>query len=188
VGLDRLVAEPAALVVLVTSSLSPNEQSAVSQRTVDRGMGYEHWFFLAQPAPFPETMVEAAPIAYLHAKPGGWGTGLGAFAPAALAEYERGVQDPATVHAMCEDYRAAANIDLEHDRADEAARIRSPLLVLRGEHGPMHRRFDVAATWRERHARSAEVEARLVPAGHFLVEEAPDVTLAALRPFLAAST
>ena len=151
-------------------------------------MAYEHWFFLAQPAPFPETMIGAAPIAYLHAKLGGWGTGLGAFAPAALAEYERGIQDPATVHAMCEDYRAAATIDLDHDRADPAARIACPLLVLWGEHGLMHRRFDVAATWRERHARPAEVEARLVPAGHFLVEEAPDATLAALQPFLAAST
>jgi haloacetate dehalogenase len=93
-------------------------------------MGYEHWFFLAQPAPFPETMIGAAPIAYLHAKLGGWGTGLDAFAPEALAEYERGIQDPVTVHAMCENYRAAATIDLDHDRADEHDRIRCPLLVL----------------------------------------------------------
>jgi haloacetate dehalogenase len=150
-------------------------------------MAYEHWFFLAQPAPFPETMIEAAPIAYLHAKLGGWGTGLGAFAPAALAEYERCMQDPATIHAMCEDYRAAATIDLEHDRGDEHARIRCPLLVLWGEHGVMHRHFDVLATWRELHAEPASVQGRAIAAGHFLVEEAPAASLAALAPFLAGS-
>jgi len=147
-------------------------------------MGYEHWFFLAQPAPFPETMIGAAPMAYLHAKLGGWGTGLAAFAPEALAEYERGIQDPATVHAMCEDYRAAATIDLEHDRADEHARIRCPLLVLWGEHGLMHRQFDVLETWRAKHAEPASVAGEALPAGHFLVEEAPAATLAALAPFL----
>ena len=148
-------------------------------------MGYEHWFFLAQPAPFPETMIEAAPIAYLHAKLGAWGTGLDAFAPEALAEYERAVQDPARVHAMCEDYRAAATIDLDHDRADDRARIRCPLLVLWGERGLMHRRFDVPATWRAEHAEPARVRGDALPAGHFLVEETPDAVLAALDDFLA---
>jgi len=148
-------------------------------------MAYEHWFFLAQPAPFPETLIDAAPIAYLRAKLGGWGTGLGAFAPAALAEYERAVQDPATVHAMCEDYRAAATVDLDHDRADRHARIRCPLLVLWGANGLMHRHFDVAQTWRDQHACPATVEAYALPAGHFLVEEAPEATLRALAGFLA---
>ncbi len=150
-------------------------------------MAYEHWFFLAQRAPFPETMIGAAPIAYLHAKLGGWGTGLAAFAPEALAEYERCIQDPATVHAMCEDYRAAATVDLAHDRADEDARLRCPLLVLWGEKGVMHRHFDVARTWRDKHAEPAGVIARAIVAGHFLVEEAPAATLAALEPFLTAS-
>jgi len=151
-------------------------------------MAYEHWFFLAQPAPFPETMIEAAPIAYLHAKLGGWGTGLAAFAPAALAEYERGIEDPATVHAMCEDYRAAATLDLEHDRADDEARIRCPLLVLWGANGLMHRHFDVLETWRAKHAEPAGVRGEALPAGHFLVEEQPAATLAALEPFLADPT
>jgi haloacetate dehalogenase len=148
-------------------------------------LAYEHWFFLAQPAPFPETMIEAAPVAYLRAKLGAWGTGLAAFAPAALAEYERCIQDPATVHAMCEDYRAAATVDLDDDRADAHARIRCPLLVLWGEAGVMHRRFDVLATWRAKHARPASVEGRALPAGHFLVEEAPDAVLTALDAFFA---
>lgn len=147
-------------------------------------MAYEHWFFLAQPAPLPETMIGAAPIAYLHAKIGGWGTGLDAFAPEALAEYERCIQDPASVHAMCEDYRAAATIDLAHDRADEAARIGCPLLVLWGDKGLMHRHFDVPATWRAKHAQPETVRGQALPAGHFLVEEAPAATLAALEPFL----
>ena len=153
---------------------------------MDLALGYEHWFSLAQPAPFPETLIDAAPIAYLHAKLGGWGSALSIYPPAVLAEYERCIQDPATVHAMCEDYRAAATLDLEHDRADAAARIACPLLVLWGERGLMHRHFDVPATWRAKHARPDQVRAHLVPGGHFLAEEAPDVVGPALEAFLAA--
>ncbi|MFP4125106.1 MAG: alpha/beta fold hydrolase [Alphaproteobacteria bacterium] len=147
-------------------------------------MAYEHWFFLAQPAPFPEAMIEAAPIAYLHAKLGGWGTGLAAFAPVALAEYERGIQDPATVHAMCEDYRAAATLDLAHDRADADRRIACPLLVLWGENGVLHRHFDVLATWRDKHAAPDTVQGQALPAGHFLAEEVPDAVLETACAFL----
>jgi len=175
-ALDRL----ALLDIVATRTLFEATDMALA-------LAYEHWFFLAQPAPLPETMINAAPIAYLHAKLGGWGTGLAAFAPEALAEYERCIQDPATVHAMCEDYRAAATIDLDHDRADEAAGIACPLLVLWGANGLMHRYFDVLATWRELHAEPASVQGRAIAAGHFLVEEAPAASLAALAPFLSGS-
>ncbi|MGH8801675.1 MAG: alpha/beta fold hydrolase, partial [Casimicrobiaceae bacterium] len=91
---------------------------------------YYHWFFLIQPFDLPERLIGADPVYYLHRKLGGWGTGLAHFVPRALADYERCFRDPATIHATCEDYRAAASIDLEHDTASEAQKIACPLLVL----------------------------------------------------------
>src|SRR2546430_2430756 len=79
---------------------------------------YYHWFFLIQPFDLPERLIGADPVYYLHRKLGGWGTGMAHFDPRALAEYERCFSDPATIHATCEDYRAAATIDLEHDAAE----------------------------------------------------------------------
>ncbi len=100
-----------------------------------------------------------------------------------MAEYERCFADPATIHATCEDYRAAATIDLEHDEADQDARIACPLLVLWGEKGLMQRNFDVLATWREK--ASGTVEGRALPCGHFLPEEQPEATAAELERFFA---
>ena len=146
---------------------------------------YYHWFFLIQPFDLPERMIGADPVAYLRTKIGGWGSGGTAFFdPRALAEYERCFSDPATIHATCEDYRAAASIDLEHDAADRAAgrRVRCPLLALWGERGVVHRLFDPLAEWR---AVADDVRGRPLPCGHYLAEEAPDATLAELEAFLA---
>ncbi|HMR32599.1 MAG TPA: alpha/beta hydrolase [Geminicoccaceae bacterium] len=146
--------------------------------------GYYHWFFLSQPAPLPERLIGGDPLFYLHRKLGAWGAaGLSSYAPGALAEYERCFGDPATIHATCEDYRAAATIDLEHDTADQDARIACPLLVLWGEKGLMQRNFDVLATWREK--AGASVEGRALPCGHFLPEEQPEATTAELARFFA---
>src|SRR5205085_11172666 len=85
---------------------------------------YYHWFFLIQPAPLPERLIGADPSFYLRAKLGGWGTQrLAIFDPGALAEYERCFALPGAIHAMCEDYRASAGIDLDHDRADAAQKL-----------------------------------------------------------------
>lgn len=146
---------------------------------------YYHWFFLIQPFDLPERMIGADPVAYLRTKIGGWGSGGTAFFdPRALAEYERCFSDPATIHATCEDYRAAASIDLEHDAADRAAgrRVRCPLLALWGERGVVHRLFDPLAEWR---AVADDVRGCPLPCGHYLAEEAPDATLAELEAFLA---
>jgi len=146
---------------------------------------YYHWFFLIQPFDLPERMIGADPVAYLRTKIGGWGSGGTAFFdPRALAEYERCFSDPATIHATCEDYRAAASIDLEHDAADRAAgrRVRCPLFALWGERGVVHRLFDPLAEWR---AVADDVRGRPLPCGHYLAEEAPDATLAELEAFLA---
>jgi haloacetate dehalogenase len=143
---------------------------------------YYHWFFLIQPYDLPERMIGADPIYYLHRKLGGWGTGLAHFDPRALAEYERCFRDPATIHATCEDYRAAASIDLAHDAASESRKVGCPLLVLWGERGIVHRLFAPLADWR---AVADDVRGRALPAGHYLAEEVPDETLHELEAFFA---
>jgi haloacetate dehalogenase len=146
--------------------------------------GYYHWFFLIQPGDLPERLIGADPLFYLHWMLGRWGTGSGAFAPEALAEYERCFRDPAVIHASCEDYRAAASIDLAHDEADLERRIRCPLLALWGERGLMERHFDVLATWREK--ATAPVSGRALDCGHFLAEERPQETARELLAFFGA--
>lgn len=151
---------------------------------VDRAMAtaYYHWFFFLQPEPVPENLIAGDPVGYLHALLAGWGSGLDAVEPSALAEYERCFADPATRHAMLEDYRAAASIDLEHDRADLDRPVTVPLLALWGTRGVVGRRpVDPATVWRER---ATDVRAATVDAGHFLVEERPADTAAILRDFL----
>ncbi|GAA0584040.1 alpha/beta hydrolase [Caenispirillum bisanense] len=148
--------------------------------TMNRGIGlaYYHWLFLAQPAPLPERLIGGDPDFYLEWKLGAWGTGLAAYDPAALAEYRRAFRDPACIHATCEDYRAAATIDLAHDEADAERRIRCPLVVLWGTNGLMESNYDVLATWR---AKADDVRGRALPGGHFLPEERPQETVDALR-------
>jgi haloacetate dehalogenase len=145
--------------------------------------GYYHWFFLIQGGGLPETMIGHDPDWYLCAKLRQWGGDPSAFTPEALAEYSRCFRDPACIHASCEDYRAAASIDLVHDEADMATKIACPLLALWGEKGLMHRHYDVLATWRKR---ASDVRGRLLPCGHFLPEERPEETLAELLGFFGA--
>jgi haloacetate dehalogenase len=147
---------------------------------------YWHWFFLIQPAPLPEALIDAAPDVYLDRLMGSRHAGLAAFAPDALAEYRRCMHDPATVHAMCEDYRAAASIDLEHDRADREAgrRLSCPLLALWAAHGIVQQCFDPLAEWRRV---ADDVRGRPLDCGHYIPEEAPDALLAELDTFLRTS-
>jgi haloacetate dehalogenase len=151
----------------------------------DLATAYYHWFFFIQPAPLPERLIDGDPIGYLHALLGAWGSGLSVFAPEALAEYERCFADADARHAMLEDYRAGASIDLEHDRADVDRKVEVPTLVVWGENGVVGRRpenpLDV---WRER---ASDVRGTAVDAGHFLVEERPAETLDLLAGFLAAA-
>jgi len=141
---------------------------------------YYHWFFLIQPFDLPERLIGADPVYYLRKKLAGWSSGLQHFDPRALAEYERCFSDPATIHATCEDYRAAAGIDLEHDAADAAARVESPLLALWGTKGVVNRLFDPIADWK---SVARDVRGRALQSGHFLAEEAPAETLAELLAF-----
>lgn len=144
---------------------------------------YFHWFFLIQPAPFPERLIGADPEAYIDRTMGGRHGGLAVFAPEALAEYRRCLAQPGAVHGLCEDYRAAAGIDLEHDRADRAAGrlIECPLRVLWGRHGIIERCFDALAEWR---AVARGVDGEALDCGHYLPEEAPDEVLRHMLAFM----
>jgi haloacetate dehalogenase len=141
---------------------------------------YWHWFFLIQPAPLPERLIEADPIAYLRDGMGRRGGGF--FAPEAWAEYERCIAKPATAAAICADYRASAGIDLDHDRADRDAgrRVSQPLGVLWGANGVVGRCFEPLKLWR---AAADDVSGRAVDSGHYIAEEAPDVVLAEAQAF-----
>jgi haloacetate dehalogenase len=147
---------------------------------------YFHWFFHIQPEPLPERLIGADPRFYLRALMGGRHAGLAPFAPEAMDEYLRAIDDPATVRAICEDYRASATIDLDHDRADRDAdrRVACPLLVLWGRHGTIERCFEPLAEWRRV---AGDVGGQALDCGHYVAEEAPADLLAAALPFLRAA-
>jgi haloacetate dehalogenase len=141
---------------------------------------YFHWFMFIQPAPLPEMMIEPASSTLLHAFLGMLG-GSGFYAPEALAEYERCFSDPATIHGMCEDYRAAAGIDLAHDAEDSARMVSCPLLVVWGSRGVVGQLYDPITVWSNY---ASDVAGHAIDAGHFLAEEKPDEVLQALHDFL----
>ncbi len=149
-------------------------------RRTDMGfaMGYWHWFFMAQPAPLPERLIAADPDAFYLRR------GANLFAPAALAEYRRCFRDPATIHALCEDYRAGATIDVALDAADRRAgrRITCPVLMLWGGCGPLQKWYDPLAVWADW---ANDMRGQALDCGHYLAEEAPDDTYAALYAFFA---
>ena len=173
--LDHPQAVAAAAVVDIVPTLHLLE-------TTDRAFAgaYYHWFFLSQPAPLPERLIGAAATDFLTMTLDRWSGPGFKFPPQALGAYVAAF-DAAAIHASCEDYRAAATIDLDHDAADRERRIDCPLLVLWGERGAMHRLYDVPETWRDR---AREVTARSLPCGHFVAEEAPEETVASLLAFL----
>ena len=146
---------------------------------------YWHWFYLIRPAPMPERMIGADPDAFLKEKLGGLTGTLEAFDERALAEYLDCFRDPTAVHASCEDYRAAAAIDLAHDDADGGRKVACPLLVLWGLKGVIERCFDPLALWRQR---AEQVEGCPLPCSHYLAEELPEETAQALSDFFAVET
>jgi haloacetate dehalogenase len=145
-------------------------------------LAYWHWFFLVQPPPLPEALIASDPVRYLRSVMGSRHAGLAAFAPEALADYERCIAIPGTAESICADYRASAGIDLVLDREDVAAarKLVQPLRVLWGEHGAVGRNFDVLALWR---ARAGTVEGRALPCGHYIAEEAPEALMAEALQF-----
>jgi haloacetate dehalogenase len=146
-------------------------------------LGYYHWFWLAQPHPYPEVLINAAPEVWFthHTARGARPQDL--FHPDALTDYLAAVRNPDTVRGICEDYRAAASIDLEHDRASRAAgeKIQCPLMVLWGVKGKIARWYDAMAIWRQ--YCSGELTGGPVDSGHYLAEEAPGEVTLHLRTF-----
>ena len=138
--------------------------------TIDFVQAYFHWFNYLRPAPGPENDLKAQ-----------YDVQKARATSEIQREYLRTSSDPASIHAMCEDYRAGASIDLKHDEADLHKKIAAPLLTLWGEKGPMGRLYDVLAIWRERGTR---VGGKALPGGHNLQEDVPDQVLAEIRGFL----
>jgi haloacetate dehalogenase len=159
---------------------------------MDFARAYYHWFHLIQPAPLPEFMIAGNAKAYLHAKLGGWGSqGMAYIEPEALAEYERCFCNPAlnaeglpaAIHSACEDYRASAGIDLQHDRDSRtrADQIACDTLVLWGERGVVNRMFKPVDLWQAQCA--GQVRGQVMPAGHFIPEELPEAASQQLVQF-----
>jgi haloacetate dehalogenase len=178
----RLAADhPKAVQRLMLLDVAPT--LAMYQNTSEAfARAYWHWFFLIQPAPLPEALIDSDPARYVRSVMGGRHAGLAPFTPEALAEYERCASIAGTGTSICEDYRASAGIDLDHDRADVAAgrRLMQPMRVLWGEHGAVGRCFDVLALWRER---ALQVSGEALPCGHYLAEELPEQVAAQALTF-----
>lgn len=141
---------------------------------------YYHWFFLIQPAPLPERLIAAEPEFYLRTKSGAWSGNACAFTDDAFADYLRCFRQPQTIHAMCEDYRAAATIDLQHDAADADAKLTMPLLALWGANGFVGDAYDVIKEWQDV---AEDARGHAIPGGHYCAEESPEETVDALLDF-----
>ena len=175
----RLAVEhPQAVTKAVVIDIVPSPYSRVTREMATE---YFHWFFLIQPAPFPETLIGNSAEFYLRSRFLRQNTASGVFTPEAVAEYLRCFKDPATIHATCEDYRAGATIDMDHAAQDGTKKVMCPLLVLWGERGTVGRLEPVMDIWREK---AVNVSGKSLPAGHFLPEEMPEETLAEILAFL----
>ena len=133
---------------------------------------YWHWFFLIQPAPFPEAMIQADPKTYWLRKCGTGEAGLAVFSEEAMEEYLTAFANAESISASCEDYRAAATIDIDHDNQDGDRKLDCPIRVLWGQNGAIEAHFDCLALWRQR---AKFVEGEALPGGHYLAEELPEL-------------
>lgn len=180
----RLAADhPDAVRRLVLMDVAPT-LAMYEQVSSEFARAYWHWFFLIQPAPLPERLIRADPAAYVRDVIGRRSAGLAPFDARALAEYERCLAQEGTAQGICEDYRAAAGVDLIHDAADreDGRLLKMPVLVLWGGEGVIARCFDPLKEWRRV---AIDVDGRALPCGHYIAEEAPDSLLAEVMTFFA---
>ncbi len=172
---------PEAVSSLTVMDIVPTHH-LLSDLSRDVAAAYYHWFFLAQPHPFPETMIAHDPDAYFESCLLGWGAAqLDDFDPDALAAYRAAWRDKDTIRGMCADYRAALQTDYDLDAGDLDKRVTAPALVLYGADGAMARAYDVPQTWT---ARLTDMQAGAVAGGHFFIDQSPKETTEALLYFL----
>ncbi len=176
--LDAPAAVRKAILLDIAPTLSMYEQTNRAFATA-----YFHWFFLIQPAPFPEKLINSDPDAYIDAVMGNRSAGMAPFTPEAQEAYRSALRSEGAVQAMCEDYRASATIDLDHDRWDrqQGRRITSPLRVLWGRQGIVGRLFDPLREWSQV---AEQVSGRALDCGHYIPEEAPDALLEEIYAYL----
>jgi len=173
---------PKAVKRLVLLDIAPT--LAMYEKTSNQfARSYWHWFFLIQPAPLPERLIEADPAAYVRDVLGRRSAGLAPFDPRALAEYVRCLELPGTAHGLCEDYRASATIDLVHDQwdIDKKNFLQQALLVLWGEQGVVNQCFEPLKEWSKL---AVNVKGHALPCGHYIPEEAPELLLNQVQSFL----
>jgi haloacetate dehalogenase len=173
---------PKAVKRLVLLDIAPT--LAMYEKTSNQfARSYWHWFFLIQPAPLPERLIEADPAAYVRDVLGRRSAGLAPFDPRALAEYVRCLELPGTAHGLCEDYRASASIDLVHDQLDIDKKnfLQQALLVLWGEQGVVNQCFEPLKEWSQL---AVNVKGHALPCGHYIPEEAPELLLNQVQSFL----
>jgi haloacetate dehalogenase len=172
---------PERVVRLAVLDIVPTyEQFAAVDRAA--ALGSYHWYFLAQPSPFPERLIGNDAEYFIRHMMSSWAATPDYFSDEAMAEYIRCFSDPAVIHATCEDYRAGAFVDCQLDEADLASgkKITCPVLAIWGDKGRAHKRRQVLDTWRRW---AHHVRGEGLPCGHFLAEEAPTQTRAALEQF-----
>lgn len=173
---------PEAVVSLTVMDIVPTH-FLLDGLTQDVARAYYHWFFLAQPTPFPESLIGHDPDAYFESCLLGFGkAALSDFESELLDSYRKTWRNPASIHAMCNDYRAAIDVDFHHDAADLHRNVSCPSLVLFGADGAMAKVFDIPATWRPR---LANMQSAAIPGGHFFPDQSPQETTLALNAFLA---
>nr|WP_315596469.1 alpha/beta hydrolase [uncultured Cupriavidus sp.] len=178
------VDHPQSVERLVTLDIAPT-LAMYNQTNEAFARAYYHWFFLIRPAPFPETLIETDPELYLRQTMGSRSAGLAPFTAEALAEYLRCLKLPGAAHGLCEDYRASAGIDLDHDRADIAAgrMVECEMLALWGADGAVEKCFQPLEEWRKVARR---VSGHALSCGHYIAEEIPEQLLEEVLPFLRA--
>ncbi|MEA5511048.1 alpha/beta hydrolase [Crocosphaera sp. UHCC 0190] len=165
---------------LVLLDIAPTYEM-YTQTDQEFATAYYHWFFLIQPFPFPETLINQNSDYFLTHCLHSWGKNKSAFTEEVMEEYLRCFRDPQTIHGTCEDYRAAATIDLEHDQSDINKKIECPVLVLWGKKGVIEKKYDVRESWQKR---GINVQGKAINCGHFLPEEAPEETCQGIKEFL----
>ncbi|MFT5342775.1 MAG: haloacetate dehalogenase [Paracoccaceae bacterium] len=176
---------PDAVLSLTVMDIIPTHM-LLRNPTKEVSKAYYHWFFLAQPAPLPETMIGHDPDYYYERCLTGWGAAkIADFDPIALAAYRQSWRSAETTQAMCNDYRAAIEVDFALDTADLDRRVTCPALVMYGADGIMADLYDIPATWADR---LSDMRSCAIPGGHFFVDYTPTQTADALLRFLSPQT